>query len=238
MFEQRAQECEYLDRHDCDPALAAASYRFMEKANRYFGGIHLVRRFIASETKEHKGSAPVRILDIGAGSCDIPIAISTWARKHGIPVHITCLEPSNYAVCIAREACERSGERTLVVIQEDIFTHEPDQPYDYAVASMCFHHFDDKEIVALLGRLRTYVQRAILVNDLHRTLLAWLGTCAASVFSPAGVKHDSRLSILRGFKISELRELLKQVDGATVSVKPAWLYRVYAVLRFTQDETL
>ena len=237
MFKQRAQKSEYLDRQDCDPALAVASYRFMEKANRYFGGIHLVRRFIASETRTHTRSAPVRILDIGSGSCDIPIAISTWARKHDIPVHITCLEPSNYAVSIAREACDRSGERSLAVVQEDIFSHEPDQPYDYAIASMCFHHFDDKDIVTLLRRLRTYVQRAILINDLHRTLPAWLGTCVVSVFSPTGVKHDSRLSIRRGFKISELRELLQQVDGATVSVKPAWLYRVYAVLRFKQNET-
>jgi ubiquinone/menaquinone biosynthesis C-methylase UbiE len=237
VFKQRAQECEYLDRQDCDPVIAAASYRFMEKANRYFGGIHLVRRFIESEIKAHRCPAPVRILDIGSGSCDIPIAISKWARKKSIPVQITCLELSDHAVCLAREACERSGEGSLTVLQEDIFTYEPDQPYDYAVASMCFHHFDDKQIVALLHKLRACVCRAILVNDLHRTLPAWLGTCVASMFSHTGVKHDSRLSIRRGFKIKELRELLQHVDGATVSVKAAWLYRVYGVLRFKQDET-
>ena len=48
MFDSRATATEFLDRPDCDPALAAASYRFMEMVNRRFGGIRLVRRFLAT----------------------------------------------------------------------------------------------------------------------------------------------------------------------------------------------
>jgi len=43
VFESRATATEFLDRPDCHPALAAASYRFMETVNCHFGGIRIVR---------------------------------------------------------------------------------------------------------------------------------------------------------------------------------------------------
>ena len=61
MFESRAAEAEFLDRPDCDPALAAASYRFMETVNYHFGGIRIVRRFLASEIAGRHAGAPLRV---------------------------------------------------------------------------------------------------------------------------------------------------------------------------------
>ena len=91
MFDARATATEFLDRPDCDLALAAASYRFMETVNGHFGGTRIVRRFLAAETAGRQASAPLRILDIGSGSCDIPLAVSRWARARGLFLNFTCL---------------------------------------------------------------------------------------------------------------------------------------------------
>lgn len=237
MFKKRSTQQEFLDSPECDPALASESYRFMEKVNRFFGGARSVRRFIAKEVAESKSSSPLRILDIGSGSCDIPIAVSRRARSRGIPVKFTCLEIFDSAVKIARANIAASGETAVELIQEDVFTHHPDEPYDYAVASMCFHHFEDEKILELMRRLRTFVKRGVLINDLHRSSLTWLGAIPLTVFSHQGVKHDSRLSIRRGFKIRELRKLLMRLDDVSVSVKPAWLFRVYATVKFAKGRT-
>ena len=234
MFEQRSHEKELLDSRECDPKIATESYRFMEKVNRMFGGIRYVRVFIETEAREHTGGKPLRILDIGAGSCDIPIAISKWARGKNIPLEFTCLEITEPAIQSAYENIARSAETAVTVLHEDVFTHEPAEAYDCAVASMCFHHFDDTQIITLLQRLRAYVKHAILINDLHRTRVAWLGTSLFTVFSHPGVKHDSRLSIRRGFRVRELRKLLMQLDDVLVTVKPAWLFRIRAVVNFKQ----
>jgi len=58
VFDSRATTTEFLDRPDCDPALAAASYRFMETVNGRFGGIRIVRRFLAAETAGRHAGAP------------------------------------------------------------------------------------------------------------------------------------------------------------------------------------
>ena len=238
MFESRATAMEFLDRADCDPALAAASYRFMETVNGHFGGIRVVKRFLAAETVGCHAGNPLRILDIGSGSCDIPLAVSQWAHAHGISLHFTCLEMAGHAVDIARGKIARAGNPAVQLLQEDVFTHQPAQPYDCAVASMCFHHFSSAQILTLLQRLRGFVASGVLINDLRRSRLASLaarlllaGTCA-----PSGVRHDALLSIRRGFKNSELNILLRQLDGVTVSVEPARWFRVAAIIRFNPGE--
>jgi hypothetical protein len=227
---------EFLDRPDCDPVLAAASYRFMETVNFWFGGIRMVRRFLANETVGRHANAPLRILDIGSGSCDIPLAVSRWASAYGIPLHFTCLEKAGHAVDIARGQLARAGNPWVHLIQEDAFTHQPAQPYDCAVASMCFHHFSDAQILLLLRRLNGFVRNSVLINDLRRSRLAHLAARLLLVGTPAGVRHDALLSIRRGFKISELSALLEQLDSVTVSVKPTRWFRIAAIVRFKTGE--
>ncbi len=238
MFESRATAAEFLDRPDCDPALAAASYRFMETVNCRFGGIRIVRRFLAAETAGRHAGAPLRILDIGSGCCDIPLAVSRWARAYDIPLHFTCLEIAGHAVDIARGQLARAGNPEVHLLQEDAFTHQPAEPYDCAVASMCFHHFSNAQILTLLQRLRSFVLNSVLINDLRRSRLASLAArlLLADTGTPAGVRHDALLSIRRGFKISELSTLLRQLDSVTVSVEPARWFRIAAIIRFKPGE--
>ena len=238
MFESRATAAEFLDQPDCDPALAAASYRFMETVNCHFGGIRIVRRFLAAETAGRHAVAPLRILDIGSGCCDIPLAVSRWARAYDIPLHFTCLEIAGHAVDIARGQLARAGNPEVHLLQEDAFTHQPAEPYDCAVASMCFHHFSNAQIVTLLQRLRGFVLNSVLINDLRRSRLASLAArlLLAGTGAPAGVRHDALLSIRRGFKINELRTLLRQLDSVTVSVEPARWFRIADIIRFKSGQ--
>ncbi|MBW2603457.1 MAG: methyltransferase domain-containing protein [Deltaproteobacteria bacterium] len=238
MFDSRATATEFLDRADCDPALAAASYRFMEMVNRRFGGIRMVRRFLATEGARRHAGGPLRVLDIGSGSCDIPLAVSRWAQAKDIPLHVTCLEMAGHTVDIAREQLARAGNPAVKLLQEDAFTHQPAEPYDCAVASMCFHHFSDARILALLERLRHFVLNSLLINDLRRSRPAYLAARLLLAGRPAGVRHDALLSIRRGFQISELSALLGQLGNVTISVKSARWFRIAAIIRFKQGDDL
>jgi len=237
VFDSRSTTMEFLDRPDCDPALAAASYRFMETVNCRFGGIRIVRRFLTAETAGRYTGAPLRILDIGSGSCDIPLAVSRWARAYDIPLHFTCLEMAGHAVDIARGQLALAGNPAVQLLQEDAFTHQPAEPYDCAVASMCFHHFSDAQILTLVQRLRGFVLNSVLINDLRRSRLASLAARLLLAGTPAGVRHDALLSIRRGFKISELSTLLRQLDSVTISVESARWFRIAAIIRFKPGES-
>jgi len=238
VFESRDTATEFLDRPDCDPALANASYRFMEMVNCRFGGIRMVRRFLSTEMKRRHADIPLRVLDIGSGSCDIPLAVSKWAHAYGRSLHFTCLEMSDHAIDIARRQLGRERNLTIQLLQEDAFTHQPAEPYDCAVASMCFHHFSNTQILTLLERLRGFVEKSVLINDLRRTRLASFSArlLLSGTGMPAGVRHDALLSIRRGFKINELNALLRQLDNVTFSVEPVRWFRIAAVIRFKSGE--
>lgn len=232
MFEMRATEPELLDDPACDQALSAESYRFMTMINAFTGGTAVVRRFIAEKARENRRGAVIRILDIGSGSCDIPIAISRWARARGIRLQITCLEPSSHAFDIAGGCISAAGDPEISVVREDVFKHQPVEPYDHATASMCFHHFRDEEILDVLKRLRLFVRGSVLINDLRRTPAALLGAYLLTTGLSAGVRHDAMQSVRRGFKVEELQSLLQQIPDSMVTVKAAWCLRVAAVVGF------
>jgi 2-polyprenyl-3-methyl-5-hydroxy-6-metoxy-1,4-benzoquinol methylase len=233
MLKHRSYEKELLDQPDFDPVLARQSYVFMSFVNRLFGGVRAVRRFVAAEAAQLPPGQPLRVLDIGSGICDIPIAVTRWASRRGLNVHFACLEVSPHAVAIAQPRIERArlGDR-ICLIQEDAFTHRPDQPYDCAIGSMFFHHLEEERILALLRHLRPLVRRSVLISDLGRNWLDYLGAWLLTLPLPAGLRHDALLSVRRSFRPAELEHLLRQQPDVTVQASRAWLFRVKAVVRF------
>jgi len=166
--------------------------------------------------------------------------VSRWARATGLSLHFTCLEKAGPAVDIARRHLDSAGDPDVELIQGDIFTYQPEEPYDCAVASMCFHHFSNAQILMLLQRLNGFVRGGVLINDLRRS--PWASLAARLLLAVTGasakVRHDALLSIRRGFKSSELQALLLQLTGATVTVKPERWFRIAATIRYKRGKSL
>jgi hypothetical protein len=158
--------------------------------------------------------------------------VSDWGRAHRLPLEFTCLEIGAHAAEIARERLASARSTVVRLVQEDVFAYEPIEQYDYAVASMCFHHFSDTQILALLRKLRACVVCGVLINDLRRSRLAYAATATLLLGAPSGLRHDALLSIRRGFRTDELKSMLLQLEDVTVNVKPARWFRVAAVIRF------
>jgi len=231
VFKQRARGAELLDRPDSDPRLTEQGYKFMRVVNRIGGGIRVVRRFLAQELAGYPTGQAVRVLDIGAADCDIPLAVTRWADKRGCRLEFTCLDHNPKAVELARRAVACAGSKTITVERADIFTYQPAAQFDYAMGSMTFHHFTDDQIDRLIGHLRGFVRTALLINDLRRCLLNYMVCYALATPYDRAIRHDGLLSILRGFKPAELAGLLRTHDPTAV-VTRAWFCRVAGVVRF------
>jgi hypothetical protein len=232
VFEQRSQTTEYLDRPDFDPHLAGRSYRFMQLVNRLFGGTRVVRRFLAEQLQSRRQAGPLRVVDIGAGECDISLSVSRWAKRYGYDARFTCLEINDTAVAGARQKILLSGNEHVHVLRQSVWEHRPSEPYDWAVGSMFFHHLGDGEIVRLLGRLQAFVTEGVLINDLRRSAVAYAGCSVLTAILEREVRHDALTSIRRGFRADELRRLGSESEAASTDVGNAWCFRVRAVVRF------
>jgi hypothetical protein len=248
VFRERARGSEFLDRPDADPRLVEQSYKFMKVVNRIGGGIRVVRRFLEHELHRGTRGTPVTVLDIGAGDCDIPLAVTRWADRRGYKIRFTCLDHDPKAVELAERAAARSVGwglphrdsggasptlQTINVVQADVFTYQPAEAFDYAVGSMTFHHFTDDQIDKLLRHLRGFVRRAVLINDLRRCLPNYLACFLLALPLDPEIRRDGLLSIRRGFKPRELARLLAKHDPEA-AVTESWFCRVAGVVRFNR----
>jgi predicted nicotinamide N-methyase len=231
MFLRRRQDLhEYLDDADIDPALAAQGYRFMAAVNRRLGGVRVVRLYVDSMMRR-LGVRRLRVLDVGAGICDIAAAVSVWAAERGCEVTFDCIEPSPHAAGLAAEHLAAAQGRVRLV-RADAFTHQPDDAYDCAVGSLFFHHLSDQRALELLRRLRGFVRHGVLVNDLYRDALHYAGAAVLSAWAPAKLRHDALVSIRRSFCPRELKALLAAAGCSRVAAGVTWLQRVWAVGSF------
>ncbi len=220
MRERQCDQLEWIDRPDCPAELLAASDRLMAQVNRWFGGTRLVQAFIAGELRRRGGDRPLRVLDLGSGSGDIPATISRWARRRGRAVTFTCVD-CRPAVGEVAEGLQR--------VTADILDYTPEEPHDCAVASMVLHHLRDEQIADLLSRLEQLAPR-LFISDLRRNGITWIAGRLLTVPCPAGVRHDALLSIRRGFRPGELRRLIAAVPGVTARVRGMAFHRVIAVV--------
>jgi 2-polyprenyl-3-methyl-5-hydroxy-6-metoxy-1,4-benzoquinol methylase len=235
VFDTRADTTELLDKEDVDETLTLQSYRFMGIVNKFLGGAAMVRDFIANEIRPQNRFEPLKILDIGSGPCDIPAAICLWAQAKGLKLEFTCIETNTYAIQAAQQ--NMSQYSNIKVVEKDIFNYQPSERYDCATGSLFFHHLSNEQITGLISRLRTFGCRSVLINDLHRSLVCYAGCLFACMFVPAGVRHDALLSIRKGFKPEELRQLLEKMPKTAVSVRTAWFGRVCAIIRFETEDS-
>jgi 2-polyprenyl-3-methyl-5-hydroxy-6-metoxy-1,4-benzoquinol methylase len=231
VFEERARGSESLDRPDADPRLVEQGYKFMKVVNRIGGGIRVVRRFLEQELSQFPAADVATILDVGAGDCDIPLAITRWAGKRGYKVRFTCLDHDPKAVELARSRIARCHCHTIQAVQADVFTYQPADTFDYAMGSMTFHHFTDEEIDILITHLRGFVRRAMLINDLHRCPANYIACFLLVLPLDRETRHDALLSIRRGFKPRELARRLAKHDPAAVA-RRMWFCRVAGIVRF------
>ena len=234
MFERRARGSELLDAPDSDPRLTEEGYRFMALVNRIGGGIRTVRKFLAAELAHWPKDRPVRVLDIGVGGGDIPLAIVRWARAQGYQLEFTCVDHNANALEVTQRAIDNSGLDSIQLVEADIFAYDPIYDFDYATGSMVFHHFTEDEIHRLIGHLSDFVRKALLINDLHRNLPNYLVCSILALPLDREIRHDALLSIRRGFKPAELRATLREHDPAAV-VTRSWFSRVAGVVRFDRE---
>jgi 2-polyprenyl-3-methyl-5-hydroxy-6-metoxy-1,4-benzoquinol methylase len=231
VFRERARGSEFLDRPDADPRLVEQGYKFMKVVNRIGGGIRVVRKFLEQELSQSADADGATVLDIGAGDCDIALAITHWADRRGYKLRFTCLDHDPKAVELARSRIARCNCRTIEAVQADVFTYRPADKFDYALGSMTFHHFADNEIDALLAHLRGFVRKAVLINDLHRCLANYVACFLLALPLDREIRHDGLLSIRRGFKPHELARRLAPHNPGAVAQR-MWFCRVAGVVRF------
>jgi ubiquinone/menaquinone biosynthesis C-methylase UbiE len=156
----------------------------------------------------------LRILDVATGSADIPWRIARWARRHDRPARITATDLHPQMLELARRRCRAYPEITIEPA-DALQLPYPDASFDVSIMSLALHHFDDAQQPRVLREMARVSTRLVLVNDLERTWLNYLGArLLASTWWRGNrlTRHDGPLSVLRSFTRRELQRLGEQAQ--------------------------
>ena len=207
---------ELLDGPLDDPAALVANLRDLARLNRISGGIGLSQRAIAGLGN------PATILDVGSGGADIPIALLVTAGRDGRRLAVTATDsrPEVLAAArLARPAIDGMAGLTLEIADGRGLPY-PDASFDVAHASLVIHHLEPDEAVAFLRELRRVARNGIVVNDLVRSRLAWVGgwLVVHAIATSRYTRHDGPLSVRRAYSRTELLALITVAGLAPVAV--------------------
>ena len=203
----------------------ARSLRFIRAVNRRLGGTAALLRSLdrlRPGWPSNLGSAgrPLRILDVGTGSADIPVAAVRWADRRGLRVHITAIDNHPTTLDLAREhVVSRLGpdaiDSTITLAQEDALglgDRYDDRCFDYVHAGMFLHHLSEIRVLTALTVMDRLALRGIVWNDLLRSRLSAACIRVLTINAPGMVKHDARVSVEAGFTPREVRAIRERLS--------------------------
>lgn len=209
-FEKRSNEAELMDGSDYSLDELVENLADLRRVNRYLGGQHALTKRLFPMI-ESLGRRKVRLLDIGTGSADIPQMIVKWARSRGIDIEFVVLDLNQIA---AREARTQTlGYPEIDVIRADALRMPfADHSFDFVIASLFLHHFENRDAARLLKAFARVARVAFLVNDLRRHPVAYYSIkLLTRVFTRNRlVRNDAAVSVLRGFSPCDIDEIERE----------------------------
>jgi 2-polyprenyl-3-methyl-5-hydroxy-6-metoxy-1,4-benzoquinol methylase len=221
----RHRGIELLDDPSADAALATRSLRDVARSNRWFGGASAVIAELVPVFAAARGRRiPWTLLDVGTGAGDIPELARQVADRGGASLRTIGLE---LTPALAAASRPRSGD---AVAGNALALPFADRSVDIVTCSQVLHHFEAAEAARLLTELNRVAVVRVIVADLRRAWAAaagiWAGSWALG-FHPVS-RHDGVVSVLRGFRASELAAAIFDATGCRPAVRNRRGFRVTA----------
>jgi len=214
----RADAVELLDAGRLSLPEVERNLADLARLNRLPGGIGMsidgVRRLL-------DGQADARILDVGTGGADMPIAFAHEGWE------TTALDTNPEVLVIARR--EVATQPRITVVEGDARSLPfEDDAFDVSHCSLLVHHFDPAEVVAVLRELGRVARRGVVVNDLRRGMLPLVATAVSlAAFGRSRItRNDGLVSARRAYTLNELDDLIAQAGLAVGWRSHGWMPRV------------
>ncbi|MFV8364432.1 methyltransferase domain-containing protein [Flavobacterium sp. ZT3P35] len=195
------------------------------KINQLLGGNRLTLKGVQELLKQSK-KVEIVIVDVGCGNGDMLRTLADFGKKNNLKFQLIGIDANNFTVKHAQKLSENYSN--IKYRCEDIFDKEfKVLKYDILLCTLTLHHFNDDEIMYLLDVFYTNAATGIVINDLHRNLIAYrLFQALCFVFRLNTMsREDGLTSILRGFKKKELLQFSKKLNFKNYKIHWKWAFR-------------
>lgn len=196
------------------------------KINQLLGGNQLTLQGVKIVLREIDKTKEIKIVDVGCGNGDMLRFISDFGVKNNYNFKLIGIDANAFTINHAKNLTAQY--QNIEFQTEDIF----DKPfselkYDIVLCTLTLHHFKENEIMYLLSLFNTNATTGIVINDLHRSKIAYrLFQLVCKVFKLNRMsREDGLTSILRGFKKQELIDFSHKLKLKKYTLNWKWAFR-------------
>ncbi len=232
-FKDRSGQSELLDAFNIPENLVIHNLHELDFINHVLGGhsisLNGIKKLVTDKAKVY------HIVDLGCGSGDAMQVIANWAIKEGYQVRLTGVDINPDVINYMNDYCKDYPEISGIASDYRDFL-KTGVSIDVIHCSLFCHHLKDEELAELFSYFKGYTHTGFVINDLHRHWLAYYGVYLIThlLNGSALSKNDGPISVLRAFKLKELRTLLQKSEITNFSIRWRWAFR-YLVVGYNFD---
>ena len=174
----------------------------------------------------------ITIVDVGCGNGDMLRALADFGTKNNYNFKLIGIDANaftiDYAIKLSKEYPNISYKC------EDIFSEPFSQlNYDIVLCTLTLHHFKSDQINYLLQLFHKQAKIGIVINDLHRNIIAYRAFQLICFFFRLNrmSREDGLISILRGFKKQELIDFSERNQLKNYTIHWKWAFRYQWIIK-------
>ena len=225
----RLEAEEWMDDFSVSDARLTNALRDLRWVNQLLGGYRATHQILDPlfRRRDH-----VRLVDVGCGSGDYLIHLLRRGQQLDCALEVVGIDANPVTVGHARAHLDRTLSPQLRRRAQVVTGDAESLPFDVGDAdvvhaALFLHHFHGDAAVRVLSEMSRVASRGLLVNDLHRHLLAYVGIWVLSRLARLApmVQHDGPLSVRRGFRRDELLALAQAAHLSEPTIRWHWAFR-------------
>ena len=222
----RTQETEIMDDFSLQGEELREALDQIARINQLLGGNTVTLNGIKTLLNDSDCNRTITIADIGCGNGDMLRMLAKFGQKNKLNFKLTGIDANEYTITYAKKL---SNEYSNIEYQcVDIFSDDfKTMKFDIILCTLTLHHFTNDHILKIISIFSNNAETGIIINDLHRSKTAYrLFEVICFVFNLNSVsREDGLVSILRGFRKSELVEFSKKLNLKNYTINWKWAFR-------------
>ena len=226
----RSDQSEDMDDFNFSGPVLTKTLNQIANINKWLGGNAVTINGLKKLLKECPKDKKIKIIDLGCGNGDMLRVIANFGKKHGYEFELLGVDANQHTLDYAVEL-SKEYPRISYLMQDVLADDFQGIPCNIVLGTLFMHHFRTPEIVTLVTKMLTKANVGVIINDLHRSKLAYfLYKLVTFPVKNEMVKKDGLISILRGFKRDDLNEMASAMTAKSTIVWK-WAFRYQWIIR-------